>query len=63
VCGCLYPILFCSPELMKLRSPLSGLWDHIPTSKKYISENMPTVTGNSKSFLPESIKKGETTNN
>ncbi|XP_056106748.1 patatin-like phospholipase domain-containing protein 2 isoform X1 [Rhinichthys klamathensis goyatoka] len=44
-------------KLLKLRSPLSELWDHIPTSKKYICENKPTVTGNSKSFLPESIKK------
>ncbi|XP_067293385.1 patatin-like phospholipase domain-containing protein 2 isoform X2 [Pseudorasbora parva] len=44
-------------KLLKLRSPLSGLWDHIPTFKKHISENKPTVTGNSKSNLPEFVKK------
>lgn len=62
-CGCLDPVLFCLPELLKPRSPLSELWDHIPTSKKYISKNNPTMNGNSKSVLPESIKKGKTTNN
>ncbi|KAK9952309.1 hypothetical protein ABG768_018157 [Culter alburnus] len=35
-------------KLLKPRSPLSELWDHIPTSK---------MNGNSKSILPESIKK------
>ncbi|XP_051740131.1 patatin-like phospholipase domain-containing protein 2 isoform X2 [Ctenopharyngodon idella] len=44
-------------KLLKLRSPLPELWDHNPTSKKYSSKNKPTMTGNSKSILPESIKK------
>ncbi|XP_016330689.1 patatin-like phospholipase domain-containing protein 2 isoform X2 [Sinocyclocheilus anshuiensis] len=49
-------------EFLKPTSLLSELtlideWENIPTSQKYISENKPTVTGNSKNILPESIKK------
>ncbi|XP_050955720.1 patatin-like phospholipase domain-containing protein 2 isoform X2 [Labeo rohita] len=49
-------------ELLKPSSPLSELtlideWENIPTSKKCISENNLSVTGNSKNILPDSIKK------